>query len=1560
MKKLLLFFMITLLPVLGNAQKLIDGIYYNLNSSDKTASVTNNSNGYYSGRIVIPEKVFYEGVTYSVTSIGDNAFKNCTNLTNVSISNSVISIGDGAFGMTSLRTLIVGTGVQQFDRLAFLGATQPIKTIWLTNTPPQNYSVAQGMVNYVANSQYGSSINRIEYKYLSSMFNVDGVTYVPVSPSERTCDVIDCIYDKSTSFVNIDETVSYQGMNMKVLSVQPYTFYQNNSLQKINLDIEGSLGKHAFDGCANLQTVELGNNISIIDEYAFNECTKLESIIVPNSVKEIHQYAFYGCSSLMSVIIGDGIKTIGKYAFCGCSNMNSAIIGSNTRLILGNAFEGCSSLSSISIPGSVHYIDDYTFSGCNSLKELVISECKENTVTSFFDDMDSNSTTTFLEIYVSTGDELSFNYTLSNYGVLYVNTPSTSSIINTDNKQKSGKFSWTATRGGLLSISFKSVSWSNSSCSIKDIKLIESNILSLGSNMASLFADCPLNSVYIDRRIAYNISPFCNNTSLYSVTITDNETEIMSNEFKGCTNLENVEIGNSVRTIGDWAFSGCSKLNIFTFGNSVESIGKEAFSDCTALTQLISHATTPPTCGDQALDDINKWTCKLFVPKGSLAAYQQAPQWKEFFFINDDVTPPTPVIYKLTYVVDGIEYKTYEIEEGATITPEPAPTKEGYTFSGWSEIPATMPAHDVTVTGTFAINKYKLIYKVDGTDYKSYELEYGAKITPEPAPTKEGYTFSGWSDIPEKMPAHDVTVTGSFTKGAYKLTYMVDGEVYKTISYDYGATITPEPAPVKDGYTFSGWSGIPATMPAHDVTVTGTFIPNTPNENVGYVDLGLPSGLIWATCNLGASAPEEVGGYYAWGETSPKTFFSQGNYTYKSNPISLNDISGTEYDAATFALGGTWRMPTREELMELTNNCTREETTLNGKACMKFTGPNGNYFYLPKGGFGDEGSGVDLNGYGLWSSTKYGSSTAYRAWEWTSISFSYTWQGIPIRPVTSKKPTDSSNEIAINEESFPDENFRAFLISQSYGKDEIITEEEIKNVDRIDVSKKTITTLKGIEHFTELTDLDCSGNNLTNLDVSKNTALKTLKCYNNQLTILDVSGCTTLTRFECHDNQLTSLDVSGCTALTRLFCNNNQLTSLDLSGCAALTNLSYYNNPLTSLDVSGCTALTNLSYYNNHLTSLDVSGCTALTKLVCYDNQLTSLNVSGCTNLTRLECGGNQLTSLDVSTNTALTYLTCYSNRLTSLDLSECKALTILDCGGNQLTSLDVSNNTALMYLTCSSNRLTTLDVSNNTALKELSCYQNQLTSLDVSKNTALTHLTCFSNQLTSLDVSRNKALTYLSCSTNQLTSLDVSGRTTLTSLECLDNQLTSLDVSGCTALWQLACFYNQLMSLDVSECTALVDLECNYNQLTSLDVSKNTALMLLICSDNKLTVLDVSKNTALTDLWCYNNKIKGENMDVLVESLPIQSSAEMRVIDLSNSSEENVCTSIQVNTAKGKGWRVLTSYGNDYEGSDPSGIQGITLENNVNTSIYDLNGRRLKEPSKGINIIGGKKVLNH
>ena len=272
--------------------------------------------------------------------------------------------------------------------------------------------------------------------------------------------------------------------------------------------------------------------------------------------------------------------------------------------------------------------------------------------------------------------------------------------------------------------------------------------------------------------------------------------------------------------------------------------------------------------------------------------------------------------------------------------------------------------------------------------------------------------------------------------------------------------------------------------------------------------------------------------------------------------------------------------------------------------------------------------------------------------------------------------------------------------------------EKIAAMTELDVSGTyenpgTLTSLQGTEYFESLTDLDCSYNQLTSLDVRANTALTYLYCGSNQLTSLDVSANTALTYLSCSSNSLTTLDVSANTALTFLMCVSNQLTELDVSRNTALTYLYCGSNQLRSLDVRANTALTLLSCSFNSLTSLDVSRNTALTDLDCNYNQLTELNVSANTALTELDCASNSLTTLDVSANTALTYLWC---------------------GSNQLTSLDVRANTALTQLTCSYNQLTELDVRANTALTDLYCFSNQLTSLDISRNTVLTELNCSYN----------------------------------------------------------------------------------------------------------------------------------------------------------------------------------------------------------------------------------------
>ena len=182
--------------------------------------------------------------------------------------------------------------------------------------------------------------------------------------------------------------------------------------------------------------------------------------------------------------------------------------------------------------------------------------------------------------------------------------------------------------------------------------------------------------------------------------------------------------------------------------------------------------------------------------------------------IPADVSFNVNVPYTLTYKVDGGEYRTITVSCGIALIPLPAPTKEGYSFSGWNNLPTTMPNHDVEVTGGFTINSYTIIYKVDGEIYKTSTVVYGTELKPETEPNKKGYTFSGWSKIPETMPSHDVEVSGSFDINKYKLTYEVNGKVYKEYIVEYNSEITPEDFPKEEGYTFSGWSWIPKKMTA--------------------------------------------------------------------------------------------------------------------------------------------------------------------------------------------------------------------------------------------------------------------------------------------------------------------------------------------------------------------------------------------------------------------------------------------------------------------------------------------------------------------------------------------------------------------------------------------------------------------------------------------------------------------------------------------------------------------------------------------------------------------------
>lgn len=213
--------------------------------------------------------------------------------------------------------------------------------------------------------------------------------------------------------------------------------------------------------------------------------------------------------------------------------------------------------------------------------------------------------------------------------------------------------------------------------------------------------------------------------------------------------------------------------------------------------------------------------------------------------------------------------------------------------------------------------------------------------------------------------------------------------------------------------------------------------------------------------------------------------------------------------------------------------------------------------------------------------------------------------------------------------AIPDANFKSALltasvengiardINQNYivvdtnGNGEIEVS-EAETVYHLLVGNSDIGSMAGVEQFTNLETLECSGNALTALNVNSMTTLRNLSCTTNQLATLDISGLINLESFDCSNNNLLSLNMQGCTALIHIYCNYNQLTTLDVAGLPNLLSLTCTDNQLTALDLGGLTMLDFVNCDFNQIETLNVEGCGALEVLLCAENQITSLDLSGC------------------------------------------------------------------------------------------------------------------------------------------------------------------------------------------------------------------------------------------------------------------------------------------------------------------------------------------------------------
>ena len=340
MKRTIFLMLAVLLSTLSASASAfkVDGIAYNKNSDGKSVYVS--YGGDYTGPVTIPERVTYDGTTYSVTSIGEFAFKDCTGLTSVTIPTSVTSIGEEAFrGCTGLTSVTIPNSVTEIGYSAFGG------TPWYNNQP-------------------------------------DGVVYIGKVAYEFKGEIA------SGTAINIKEgTVSISG----------YAFYGCTGLTSITIpNSVTSIGESAFSGCTGLTSVTIPSSVTEIGWSAFRGCAGLTSVTIPNSVTEIGWSAFEGCTALTSVtfnatnckspgrtyeawfqdcpltslVIGNDVKSIPSCLAYYQTRLTTVTIPNSVISIGWYAFVGCTGLTSVTIPNSVTSIGGSAFSGCTGLKKI--------------------------------------------------------------------------------------------------------------------------------------------------------------------------------------------------------------------------------------------------------------------------------------------------------------------------------------------------------------------------------------------------------------------------------------------------------------------------------------------------------------------------------------------------------------------------------------------------------------------------------------------------------------------------------------------------------------------------------------------------------------------------------------------------------------------------------------------------------------------------------------------------------------------------------------------------------------------------------------------------------------------------------------------------------------------------------------------------------------------------------------------------------------------------------------------------------------------------------------
>ncbi|HEX9979681.1 MAG TPA: T9SS type A sorting domain-containing protein [Flavobacterium sp.] len=465
-----------------------------------------------------------------------------------------------------------------------------------------------------------------------------------------------------------------------------------------------------------------------------------------------------------------------------------------------------------------------------------------------------------------------------------------------------------------------------------------------------------------------------------------------------------------------------------------------------------------------------------------------------------------------------------------------------------------------------------------------------------------------------------------------------------------------------------------------------------------------------------------------------------------------------------------------------------------------------------------------------------------------------------------------------------------------------------------------VTSIQGIEGFTNLTELGFTGISATSINLSGMPNLLTFSCKSPLLASATVSGMNSLTGITFMDSpELASLSISNCAALTTIIAQNNDALSAISLNLSALQQLFVDNNQIEVLNLTSCPALQWVSANNNQLTEINISGLTAIQGFNIENNpDLAILNASGCSSFN--PSGGifndnHNIVSANFSNCSSLTYLSITNGVLSSLDLSGCTALANINVSNNEIQTFNLTGANAIETLYCNNNQITALDLSGRSGLAQLGAHNNEISSLNLTGCNSLESAFCFNNNIGTLSVPGMTQLAILALEDNPLTHLDVSGCTALSAvalpggfvsgnfencsslinININSSDLSSLNFAGCTSLTGIylesVASIAPLSSIDVSGMSGLTTLLLINMDISEVDLTGCTGLLNLFLGLGDLETIDLSATPNLAHLMIRDTQI--QNIDVSglfgLQSLQITGNPELETVFAKNGSNENL-----------------------------------------------------------------------